>query len=72
MMISLPGFNAEASLDERKKDYALTLGKTTEDGKVRPQLFCRSDAGGTTCYQCWDEGGYSGCYSFRVPHPVMI
>ena len=70
--MTIPGFTAEASLGEKKEDYALTLGLATEGGKVLPQLFCRSDGGGTTCYQCWDEGGYSGCYSFRVPHPVMI
>lgn len=63
--MSIPGFTAEASLGKIRESYALTLGLTAETGKVLPQLFCLPDEGGTTCYQCWDEGGFSGCISFR-------
>lgn len=65
--MSMPGFTAGASLRKLKDVYALAPGLAVEAGTVQPQLFCRSDEGGTTCFQCWDEGGFSGCYSFRIP-----
>ncbi|GEM_PF-4915132 len=70
--MSMPGFTAETSLGKMKDSYVLTLKLATESGKVLPQLFCRSDEGGTTCFQCWDEGGFSGCISFRTPRFVAF
>ncbi|HEV2351321.1 MAG TPA: hypothetical protein VG028_15900 [Terriglobia bacterium] len=64
--MTMPGFNAEVSLGGWKEDYALTPGIAAGAGKILPQFYCRSDEGGTTCFQCWDEGGISGCYSFRL------
>jgi hypothetical protein len=69
--MSIPGFTAEASLGKIKEGYALTQERAAEGGKVLPQ-FCISGEGGTTCYTCWDEGGYSGCISFRIPRPVLF
>jgi hypothetical protein len=65
--MTMPGFSAEVSVGKSKGSYVLSQGRAPETGKVSPQLFCLPGEGGTTCYQCWDEGGYSGCISFRVP-----
>ncbi|HXN74642.1 MAG TPA: hypothetical protein VN861_19000 [Candidatus Acidoferrales bacterium] len=66
--MNTPGFTAEASLDNRNSRYDLTLEHSAEAGRVLPQgLNCRSDEGGITCTFCWDEGGFSGCFSHRIP-----
>lgn len=70
--MSTPGFTAEASLGEMRESYVLTLKLATESGKVLPQAFCRSDEGGTTCFQCWDEGGISGCITHRIRIPRLF
>jgi len=70
--MTLPGFTAQASLGTKKEAYALALGFRTGGAEVVPQLFCRSDEGGTTCTYCWDEGGFSGCYSFRLPRYTLF
>jgi hypothetical protein len=69
--MTTPGFTAEASLNKKKDAYALTLNFAGGEGKVLPQ-FCRSDEGGTTCTYCWDEGGFSGCYSVRLPRALRF
>jgi hypothetical protein len=71
--MNTPGFTAEASLGNRNERYALTLEHSAEGGKVLPQgLNCRSDDFGTTCTFCWDEGGFSGCFSHRLPRLTMF
>jgi hypothetical protein len=67
-----PGFTAESSLGKTKDSYALTLNHAAASGRVVPQLFCLPNEGGTTCYQCWNEGGFSGCYSFRIRHFTLF
>jgi hypothetical protein len=66
--MSLPMFTAEASVNSSPKGYLPENESGPLTKGVVPELMCRSDDFGTTCYQCWAEGGYSGCYSFRVPH----
>ncbi len=71
--MSIPGFTAEASFAKAKKDYALTLAHASEAGTVQPQgLLCRSDEGGITCTYCWAEGGFSGCFSHRIPRLTLF
>ena len=70
--MTTPGFSAEVSVGNTKGSYVLKQGLAAENGKVLPQLFCLPGEGGTTCYQCWDEGGYSGCISFRVPRFTLF
>ena len=70
--MSMPEFTAEASLGKIKESYTLTLGFGAAGGKVLPQGFCLPDEGGITCYQCWDEGGFSGCITHRIVIPRLF
>ncbi len=68
--MSIPGFHAELSLDETRKNYNSLASFRREGGEVQPQLFC--PPGSNDCYQCWNEGGYSGCIVIHKPHPVLF
>jgi len=65
--MNTPGFTAETSLAKMNDGYALASEFAAGEAAVTPQIFCRRDESGTTCYECWNEGGISGCITFRVP-----
>jgi hypothetical protein len=70
--MSIPGFTAEEIQGRVREQYTLTQSVMAGAERVLPQFFCFHGEGGTTCFQCWDEGGSSGCIPIHIPHRVLF
>ncbi len=69
--MNIPGFTAEASFGKMMESYVLTSDAPAETGRVLPQ-FCRRSGDGFDCTYCWDEGGFSGCYTNHIHIPTLF
>ena len=68
--MSVPGFHAERALGKATENFYSAYSVGAVGGEVRPQLFCPPNS--NECYQCWNEGGFSGCIVIHKPHPVLM
>lgn len=65
--MGIPGFTAEASLGKIKGSYALTSEAPAETGKILPQgTLVRQTGDGVDIIHCYDEGGFSGCWTQHI------
>jgi len=67
--LRIPGFTAEASLYAANERYRRATTATTSfvgSRRVLPQ-FCFTNAGGTTCCNCY----YGWCYCRRLVRAVL-
>jgi hypothetical protein len=66
----LPEFTAEASLGKIEEPYISTSGTTAEAGRILPQGYVHTPGGGLI--YCYNEGGFSGCFTIRTGlHTLM-
>ena len=66
----LPEFTAESALGRSSESYAAAPAVTSATGSIQPQGYVHTPGGGLI--YCFNEGGYSGCFTIRTGHPQTL